>query len=188
MDMTDVGETITLGGGCFWCLEAVFEQINGVNWVKSGYAGGHTDHPTYQEVCSGTTGHAEVVQVNFDRDMVSLEDILEIFFDIHDPTTLNRQGYDVGTQYRSAIFYHNDKQKEYIDRLFSDEIFLGKWDNSVTTEVRSAGIVYSAEDYHQEYYRRNFDLPYCQVVITPKMLKLKDKYSHKMKPALTLFS
>jgi len=181
MGMNITNETVTLGGGCFWCLEAVYEQINGVNWVQSGYSGGHTDNPTYEAVCSGMTGHAEVVRLNFDNGLVSLEDILEIFFDIHDPTTLNRQGYDVGTQYRSAIFYHNETQGEFVYRLLSDESFLKKWNSPVTTQVAAVDSFYPAEDYHQEYYRRNFNQPYCQVVISPKMLKLKERYSHKMK-------
>ena len=173
--------TATLAGGCFWCLEAVFDDIKGVHSVESGYAGGHIDNPTYRAVCNGDTGHAEVVQVHFDPSVVSYRDLLNVFFAIHDPTTLNRQGADVGTQYRSAIFYHNDDQKmiaeEFIESLNSQKI----WDNPIVTEVSPLDKFYMAEDYHQEYFARNPYQPYCQAVVAPKVSKFRKHFLEMLK-------
>ena len=171
-------ETATLAGGCFWCLEAVFESVRGVESVKSGYAGGHKPDPTYEEVCTGTTGHAEVVQVVFDPARVSYGQLLEIFFAIHDPTTLNRQGGDVGTQYRSAIYTHSEEQarlaRETIERLDRD----GPWDDSIVTEVEPLETFYPAEAYHDTYFRNNPSQPYCRVVIDPKVQKFRKRFEH----------
>ena len=174
-------QTATLAGGCFWCLEAVFDELRGVESVESGYAGGGTGNPTYREVCSGTTGHAEVVQVKFDANLLSYRDLLNVFFAIHDPTTLNRQGADVGTQYRSAIFYHNDEQKqiaeETIRTLNSQQI----WGKSIVTEVTAFDKFYVAEDYHQEYYAKNSSQPYCQAVVAPKVAKFRKHFLEMLK-------
>jgi peptide-methionine (S)-S-oxide reductase len=174
-------ETATLGGGCFWCLEAVLEQLEGVESVKSGYSGGSVSNPSYQQVCTGTTGHAEVVQITFDPEKITYRELLEIFFTIHDPTTLNRQGQDVGTQYRSVIFYHTPEQekvaKEVIKELEDSQI----WENPIVTELKGYKDFYTAEEYHQEYYRRNRARPYCQAVITPKLAKMREKYLAKLK-------
>jgi peptide-methionine (S)-S-oxide reductase len=174
-------ETATLAGGCFWCLEAVFLRVRGVHRAESGYAGGHVENPSYRAVCAGTTGHAEVVQVDFDPNVISYRELLEIFFAIHDPTTLNRQGADVGTQYRSAIYYHNDAQKttaEAVMRELNDEKI---WDGPIVTEVTPLDKFYPAEDYHREYYDRNPEQGYCQVVISPKVSKLRQKFAEKLK-------
>src|SRR5579872_4194611 len=162
-------EIATLGGGCFWCLEAVFEQLRGVERVESGYAGGTAPRPTYQQVCSGTTGHAEVVQVVFDPKVISFGELLDIFFDIHNPTTLNRQGADVGTQYRSAIFYHSPEQKETAERKIAELNAAQIWGSPIVTEVAPAETFYPAEDYHQGYFRGNPGQPYCQAVVGPKV-------------------
>ena len=171
----------TLAGGCFWCLEAVFEQLRGVTKVQSGYAGGHVPNPSYEAVCTGTTGHAEVVQVAFDPAIVSYRDLLGVFFTLHDPTTLNAQGGDVGTQYRSAIFYHDDEQRrsaeEVVRELEAEHVF----DDPVVTEIAPLTTFYPAEEYHREYYRRNPNQPYCRAVIAPKVAKLRSKYLEKLK-------
>lgn len=171
--MTPSMELATLGGGCFWCLEAVFENVKGVQKVTSGYAGGHKSNPTYEQVCTGTTGHAEVVQVSFDPDIISYREILEIFFDIHDPTTLNRQGADVGTQYRSVILYHNEQQfstaKAYMEELETAKI----WGKPIVTQLVPYEGYYPAEAYHQQYFRRNPAQPYCAAVVAPKVQKLR---------------
>ena len=174
-------ETATLAGGCFWCLEAVFADLRGVARVVSGYAGGDVPNPTYQAVCSGTTGHAEVVQVTFDPQVVSFAELLEVFFTIHDPTTLNRQGGDIGTQYRSAIFYHSPEQKETAERLISQFDAERIWDAPIVTEVVPLTVFYPAEDYHQEYYQNNQNQPYCRAVIAPKVSKFRQKYLEKLK-------
>ena len=174
-------ETATLGGGCFWCLEAVFEQLKGIEKVESGYSGGNVPNPTYRQVSSGTTGDAEVVQLTFDPEVISFEEILEIFFTIHDPTTLNRQGADVGTQYRSAIFYHNAEQEAAARKVIAAVTATGIWDAPIVTEVTHFGAFYKAEEYHQEYYRRNERQPYCQVVIAPKVSKFRKHYLTKLK-------
>jgi len=173
----------TLAGGCFWCLEAVFEQVKGVEHVQSGYSGGRVDHPSYRQVCTGTTGHAEVVQISFDPSVISFRELLEIFFAIHDPTTLNRQGPDAGTQYRSAIFYHDAEQKRVAEEVISELRAAGVWRYPIVTEVAPLEVFYQAEDYHDEYYRRNTEQPYCQVVIEPKLAKFRQKYLTKLKGA-----
>lgn len=174
-------ERATLAGGCFWCLEAVFADLRGVARVVSGYAGGEVTNPTYQAVCSGTTGHAEVVQVTYDPQVVSFAELLEVFFTIHDPTTLNRQGGDIGTQYRSAIFYHSPEQKEIAERLISEFDSRHVWDAPIITEVAPLEVFYPAEDYHQEYYENNQNQPYCRAVIAPKVSKFRQKYLEKLK-------
>lgn len=174
-------EVITLGGGCFWCLEAVYDQLKGVSDVVSGYMGGHIDNPTYRAVCNGTTGHAEVIQVEFNPDAVSLGDILDVFFTIHDPTTLNRQGADVGTQYRSAIFYQNDEQKRIAKAKLAEYDNSGIWDNPIVTEITEASQFYAAEDYHQEYFDNNPNAGYCRVVIAPKVAKFRQKFMAQLK-------
>jgi peptide-methionine (S)-S-oxide reductase len=180
--MADQGrELATLGGGCFWCLEAVFEQVRGVEKVVSGYTGGAAENPNYHQVCAGTTGHAEVVQVTFDPGVVSYRDILEIFFATHDPTTLNRQGADVGTQYRSAIFYHSPEQKRVAEEVMAEVEAAGVWDAPLVTEVVPLEKFYPAEDYHQGYFRANPGQGYCQVVVAPKVAKFRKKFVDKLK-------
>jgi peptide-methionine (S)-S-oxide reductase len=174
-------EVATLGGGCFWCLEAIYEDLRGVEKVESGYSGGTVPNPTYRQVCSETTGHAEVVQVTFDPEVVSFREILEVFFTIHDPTTLNRQGADVGTQYRSAIFYHDEEQRRVAEEVIAELEAEGLWPEPIVTEVTPFDAYYRAEDYHQEYYRNNSYQPYCQVVIAPKVAKFRSKYLEKLK-------
>jgi peptide-methionine (S)-S-oxide reductase len=174
-------EVATLGGGCFWCLEAVYEDLRGVEKVESGYSGGTVANPTYRQVCSETTGHAEVVQVTFDPQVVSFREILEVFFTIHDPTTLNRQGADVGTQYRSAIFYHDEEQRRVAEEVIAELEAEGLWSDPIVTEVTPFDAYYRAEDYHQEYYRNNSYQPYCQVVIAPKVSKFRARYLEKLK-------
>ncbi len=174
-------EVATLGGGCFWCLEAVFLDLEGVVRVESGYAGGRVPDPTYEQVCTGRTGHAEVVQVEFDPQVLSFPDLLEIFFEIHDPTTLNRQGADVGTQYRSAIFYHIPEQKAVAEKVLAELNAAGVWPAPIVTEVTPFTAFYAAERYHQEYYRRNANQPYCRVVIAPKMEKFRKQYPARLK-------
>jgi peptide-methionine (S)-S-oxide reductase len=173
--------TATLGGGCFWCLEAVYEQLQGVEKVESGYSGGTVDNPSYRQVTTGTTGHAEVVQLTFDPKVTTFREILEVFFTIHDPTTLNRQGADVGPQYRSAIFYHSEEQKAVAEDVIREMEAEGIWDDPIVTEVTPFSAFYKAEDYHQEYYRRNRGQPYCQIVIAPKVAKFRQKYLAKLK-------
>jgi len=177
-------EVATLAGGCFWCLEAVYEQLQGVVSVVSGYAGGHVPNPTYEQVCGGRTGHAEVVQITYDPETVSYRELLEVFFTIHDPTTLNRQGADVGPQYRSAIFYHHEAQKETAEQVMEEFEVEGIWDDPIVTELAPLDVFYRAEDYHQEYYRRNPYQGYCRVVIAPKVAKFRKRYIDKLKPKL----
>jgi peptide-methionine (S)-S-oxide reductase len=174
-------EVATLGGGCFWCLEAVYEELRGVEKVESGYSGGDVPNPTYRQVCSETTGHAEVVQVTFDPDEVSYKDILEVYFTIHDPTTLNRQGADVGTQYRSVIFYHTEEQKRVAEEVISDLETEGIWNSPIVTEVAPFDEFYVAEDYHQNYFRNNGFQPYCQVIIAPKVAKFRKEHLERLK-------
>ena len=162
----------TLGGGCFWCLEAIFEKLNGVTSVVSGYAGGRTENPTYREVCNGDTGHAEVIQIHFDPDYIALEDILNVFWQAHDPTTLNRQGNDAGTQYRSTIMPHDEKQKRIA--IESIEKWEEKFDSPITTIIEPINVFYEAEENHQDYFRLNSTAPYCTFSIEPKLKKLKD--------------
>ena len=174
-------EVTTLGGGCFWCLEAVYDQMKGVESVESGYMGGALENPTYEAICTGTTGHAEVVQITFDPTVVSFREILEIFFAIHDPTTMNRQGNDVGTQYRSAIFYHSSEQKviadDVIGSFMKEQVFAAP----IVTEVVPAATFYMAEDYHQEYFVRNPSQPYCAYLINPKLVKFRQQFAAKVK-------
>ena len=173
-------ELATLGGGCFWCLEALYETFDGIKAVTSGYAGGHKPNPTYKQVCSETTGHAEVVQIEYDPTKITYDQILEIFWDIHDPTTLNRQGGDVGTQYRSVILYHNDSQKQAAEK--SKSAAAKKFTEGITTEIVPLKTFYIAEDYHQDYFRKNPNVPYCAYVISPKLQKLQK--AKKQKAAL----
>jgi peptide-methionine (S)-S-oxide reductase len=174
-------EIATLGGGCFWCLEAVYQELQGVEKVESGYSGGDVPDPTYRAVCSETTGHAEVVQVTFDPELVSYKDILEVYFTIHDPTTLNRQGADVGTQYRSVIFYHDDEQRRVAEAVISDLESEGIWSNPIVTEVALFDEFYVAEEYHQDYFRNNGFQPYCQVIIAPKVAKFRKQHLERLK-------
>jgi peptide-methionine (S)-S-oxide reductase len=174
-------EIATLGGGCFWCLEAVFEQLRGVDKVESGYSGGTLDHPNYRQVCGGDTGHAEVVRVTFDPSVVSYREVLEVFFATHDPTTPDRQGADEGTQYRSAIFYHSDAQREVAEKLIAELEASKTWDDPIVTEVEPAKEFYKAEDYHQGYFRANPTQPYCQAVVSPKVAKFRKHFLNKLK-------
>ena len=174
-------QTAPLAGGCFWCLEAVYDEIKGVQGVESGYAGGQMDNPTYREVCNGDTGHAEVVQVHFDPNVVSYRDLLNVFFAIHDPTTLNRQGADVGTQYRSAIFYHDEEQKKTAEELIQDLNAQKIWDRPLVTQVEKLDKFYMAEDYHQEYFARNPYQPYCMAVVAPKVSKFRKHFLELLK-------
>jgi peptide-methionine (S)-S-oxide reductase len=174
-------ELATLAGGCFWCMEAVYNDLNGVLSVESGYSGGHVANPTYRQVCSEVTGHAEAVQLTFDPAVISYKDILNVFFAVHDPTTLNRQGNDVGTSYRSAIFYYSDEQKaiaqEVIRKLTAQKL----WSDPIVTEVTKFDKFYIAEDYHQEYFANNADQPYCRVVVAPKVAKFRKQYFDRLK-------
>ena len=174
-------ETATLAGGCFWCIETIFDDLKGVEKVESGYSGGKTKNPTYEEVCSGNTGHAEVVQITFDPSVISYEKLLEIFFHIHDPTTLNRQGADAGTQYRSAIFYHSDEQKKTAEAVIKKINSSGLWSDPIVTEVTAFDVFYSAEDYHQDYYINNKEKSYCSFVIAPKVQKFYKEYKDLLK-------
>ena len=171
----------TLAGGCFWCLEAVYNELRGVESVVSGYAGGEVPNPTYEAVCSETTGHAEVVQIAFDPDAMSFRELLEVFFTIHDPTTLNRQGNDVGTQYRSAIFYHDEEQRLISEDVIEEMTVAGLWDDPIVTEVTALDAFYEAEEYHQRYFEKNPFQPYCFVVVRPKVSKFRKKFVSKLK-------
>ncbi len=172
-------EITTLGGGCFWCLEAVYEQMQGVLSVESGYMGGEVANPTYKEVCTGRTGHAEVVQVTFDPDVTPFAEILEVFFAIHDPTTLNRQGNDVGTQYRSVIFYHSEEQRAVAERMIRELEAARIWPAPIVTQVQRAATFYRAEDYHQHYFQNNPAQPYCLFVVGPKVAKFRQQFAAK---------
>lgn len=184
MDERSGYEVATLGGGCFWCLEAVFDQIEGVVGVESGYAGGTVENPTYRQVCTGRTRHAEVVRVTFDPRVITFGEILEIFFDVHDPTTLNRQGADVGTQYRSAIFYHDEAQR-HIARQMIDKLDAARvWTSPVVTEVTPVTPFYVAEDYHQAYFANNSRQPYCRAVVAPKVAKARQHFVAKLKTTI----
>jgi peptide-methionine (S)-S-oxide reductase len=174
-------ELATLAGGCFWCLEGVFEQLRGVERVVSGYAGGTRANPTYEQVCTGMTGHAEVVQVTFDPAVISYRDLLDVFFAIHDPTTLNRQGADVGTQYRSAIFYHTPEQKQVAEQAIAELNAERIWDRPIVTEVTALTEFYRAEDYHQGYFRGHPGQGYCQAVISPKVAKFRKRFAEKLR-------
>jgi peptide-methionine (S)-S-oxide reductase len=179
--MGNQSEVATLAGGCFWCLEAVFDELKGVESVESGYSGGHVQRPSYAQVCDGDTGHAEVVQVTFDPQVLSYKDLLTVFFTIHDPTTLNRQGNDVGTQYRSAIFYHNEGQKKIAEAVIQEVGAAKIWDHPIVTEVTPFDKFYMAEVYHQEYFKNNPFQGYCRVVIAPKVSKFRHKFADRLK-------
>ena len=174
-------EIATLAGGCFWCIEAVYNDLRGVESALSGYAGGHVDNPTYKAVCAGTTGHAEVVQITYDNEIVSYKDLLNIFFTIHDPTTLNRQGNDVGTQYRSAVYYHNDEQKKIAEETITELSNLAVYDNPIVTEISPLDTFYVAEDYHQDYFKNNPNQGYCAFVVAPKVAKFRKQFYDRLK-------
>jgi peptide-methionine (S)-S-oxide reductase len=179
--MTDTRQEVaTFGGGCFWCLDAAYRLIRGVTKVESGYAGGARPNPTYEQVCTGATGHAEVVQVTYDPDVVSYRDLLDVFFTIHDPTQLNRQGADVGTQYRSAIFPHNEQQRAEAQRAIAEAEASGTWDDRIVTTIEPLTTFYPAEGYHQDYYAQNARQPYCAAVIAPKIAKLRKKHFERL--------
>lgn len=171
----------TLAGGCFWCLEAVYVELRGVSKVVSGYAGGNVRNPSYREVCGGRTGHAEVVQITFDPNVVSYRDLLDVFFTIHDPTTLNRQGADVGTQYRSAIFYHDEEQRQVATQAIAEVTAAKLWPNPIVTQVAPLDVFYPAEDYHQDYFANNPAQPYCQVVVAPKVAKFRKQHYARLR-------
>lgn len=171
----------TLAGGCFWCLEPIFDSLIGVDKVESGYSGGHLDNPTYKQVITGNTGHAESVQITFNPDEISYRDLLSIFFTIHNPTTLNRQGNDIGTQYRSAIYYHSAEQKAEAEKEIQEFTKSGLWDNPIVTEVTAFENFYVAEDYHQEYFANNSNQPYCRAVVAPKVAKFRKKFVDRLK-------
>jgi peptide-methionine (S)-S-oxide reductase len=174
-------EIATLAGGCFWCTEAVFKELKGVEKVEPGYAGGTVPNPTYEQVCTGKMGHAEAVQVTFDPAIISYEELLNIFFTVHDPTTLNRQGADVGTQYRSAIFYHSDQQKSTAQQVVSEVTAAKLWNAPIVTQIEPFKAFYRAEDYHMDYFKNNPRQPYCQMVIAPKVRKFREHYMEKLK-------
>ena len=174
-------EVATLGGGCFWCTEAVFSNLNGVVKVESGYSGGTVANPSYEQVCTGRTGHAEVAQITFDPKLISYKEVLEIFFTVHDPTTLNRQGADVGTQYRSVIFYHNSEQRAVAEQVMKEITAAGIWDAPIVTQVEPLKAFYRAEDYHQHYFENNPRQQYCQIVIAPKVRKFREHYRDRLK-------
>jgi peptide-methionine (S)-S-oxide reductase len=174
-------EVATLAGGCFWCLEAIFKDLIGIEKVESGYSGGTVANPSYRQVCNGTTGHAEAVNLTFNPQVITFKEISEIFFFIHDPTTLNRQGADVGTQYRSAIFYHSLEQKRIADQVIQEITSSNIWDSPIITEVAKFSTFYIAEDYHQDYFENNSDQPYCHAVIAPKVAKFRTRYLSKLK-------
>jgi peptide-methionine (S)-S-oxide reductase len=174
-------ETATLAAGCFWCVEAIFDDLEGVSDVVSGYSGGHKENPTYQEVCSETTGHAEVVQIKFDPSVLSFADLLRVFFTVHDPTTLNRQGNDIGTSYRSAIFFHSEEQERTAHEIIAEITKEAIYDNPIVTEVTAFDKFWPAEDYHQEYFANNPNQPYCAGVVAPKVAKFRQKFSARLK-------
>ena len=177
-------EVATIGGGCFWCTEAVFDIVEGVQKVESGYSGGQVPNPTYEEVCSGATGHAEVIQIVFKPDVISYKDILRIFFATHDPTTLNQQGSDIGTHYRSMILHHSDQQRDVAKEVIQEVDSSKVWGAKLITELRPFQVFYKAEDYHQKYFQKNPNQGYCKVIISPKVAKFRDHYREKLKPPL----
>ena len=179
--MSQTEEIATLGGGCFWCTEAVFNELRGVEKVEPGYSGGTVPNPTYEQVCTGRTGHAEVVQVTFDPTVISYQELLNIFFTVHDPTTLNRQGADSGTQYRSVIFYHSDQQKSIAQQIVSEVTAAKLWNAPIVTQIEPFKAFYKAEAYHLEYFKNNPRQPYCQMVIAPKVRKFREHYIEKLK-------
>ena len=173
-------EIATFGAGCFWCVEAIFSELRGVNKVYPGYTGGHKSNPTYQEVCSGTTGHAEVIRIEFDPALIKYQDLVEVFFQTHDPTTLNRQGNDIGTQYRSVIYYHNEIQKDIAQKAKEAADESGSWDRAVITEISEATEFFRAEKYHENYFKLNPNEGYCRIIIAPKVEKFKKKFQEKL--------
>ena len=179
--MTQNLKTATFGNGCFWCTEAIFQQLKGVQSVKPGYSGGHIKNPSYKEVCTGRTGHAEAIQIEYDPAVITYRELLDVFFYTHDPTTLNRQGADVGTQYRSVIFYHDEEQKETAERMIADLEAAKVFDDPIVTELAPFEVFYDAEDYHRDYYNNNKTQPYCRAVINPKLDKFLKKYALKIK-------
>lgn len=179
--MAEKLETATLGGGCFWCVEAVFLDLKGVHEAVSGYAGGQVANPSYEQVCTGKTGHAEVVQIKFDPDVISYEELLEVFWRTHDPTTLNRQGADVGPQYRSVIFYHNEEQKAIAEKSKAETDASDLWPNPIVTEISPLNRFYKAEQYHQDYYENNATQPYCRMVIDPKLAKFRQEFTDRLR-------
>ena len=179
--MSNQLKTATLGAGCFWCIEAVFQNLKGVESVVSGYTGGRVENPTYEQICTGTTGHAEVAQIIFDPAVISFEDLLYVFWRTHDPTTLNRQGADVGTQYRSAIFFDSEEQKKIAEKSKAKTDASDLWPEPIVTEISQLDKFYKAEEYHQDYYKLNSNQPYCRLVIDPKIRKLKKEFSNKLK-------
>lgn len=181
MDSDKNIETATLAGGCFWCTEAIYRRLKGVESVESGYAGGEVDNPNYEAVSTGKTGHAEAIQISFDPTIISFDKLLEIFWATHDPTTLNRQGSDIGTQYRSVIFYHDDKQKEIAERSKKEKEELGELKDKIVTEIKPFDKFYTAEEYHQKFYERNIDYPYCSIIIAPKIKKLLEKFNGEVR-------
>lgn len=174
-------QKITLGAGCFWCVEAIYKELRGVEKIEPGYSGGKIANPTYREVCSGLTGHAEVIQLEYDESVIDFKEILEVFFKTHDPTTLNRQGADVGTQYRSAIFYHNENQKEIAEKVIKELDDSNAFDNPIVTEVTEFTTFYPAEEYHKNYYKNNPEEGYCRMVVRPKLVKFKKVFGEKLK-------
>ena len=174
-------ETATLAAGCFWCVEAVFDDLVGVEDVVSGYSGGHTENPTYQQVCSETTGHAEVVQIRFDPSQLTFKELLQVYFTVHDPTQLNRQGNDIGSSYRSAIFYHSDEQKRVAEEVIAEITAEAIYDKPIVTEVTAFGKFWPAENYHQEYFANNPNQPYCAAVVAPKVAKFRQKFTSRLK-------
>jgi peptide-methionine (S)-S-oxide reductase len=174
-------ETAILGGGCFWCIEAVFDELSGVRAVESGYAGGISANPSYDEVCSGRSGHAEVVRVTFDPDVLSFRDLLRVFFTVHDPTTLNRQGNDIGSQYRSVVFCQTPEQRTVAERVIAELTAAKLWRDPIVTEIADAALFYVAENYHQEYFARNANQPYCAVVVAPKVAKFRKHFTERLK-------
>jgi peptide-methionine (S)-S-oxide reductase len=178
-------EVAILGGGCFWCIEAVFSLLKGVEKVESGYSGGKMENPTYEKVSTGTTGHVEVVQISFNPDVISFKEILEVFFSSHDPTTLNRQGQDIGTQYRSVIFFHDDQQKAIAEQIIKELTETKTWNMPIVTQIEPFKIFYKAEEYHQNYFKNHPEKSYCSIIIAPKIGKLKQHYLGKLKVQLT---
>ncbi len=178
--MSESLETATLGAGCFWCVEAIFQNLKGVHHVVSGYSGGTVEHPTYQQVCTGTTGHVEVVQIRFDPKIIAFQDLLDVFWHTHDPTTANRQGADIGTQYRSIIFYSTEEHQAIAERSKKETDASGLWASPILTEIIPFSNLYPAEEYHQNYYRSNLDQSYCQIVINPKLRKFKNEFADKL--------
>lgn len=174
-------EKATFGGGCFWCVEAVFQRLKGVEKVESGYAGGSVENPTYQQVTAGNTGHAEVIRISYNPEVISFKELLEVFWKTHDPTTLNRQGADVGTQYRSVVFYHNEEQQALAEKYLKELDASGAWDAPIVTEIKPLEAFYPAENYHQNYYNQHKQAPYCSFVIGPKVDKLQEVFSDKLK-------